>query len=233
MQIEKSKISAYSSLIRLSYEEEEFDETCFNLLGIAMPSELQKANRKRKVQFCFGRYAAKLALMECGFTEPFEIIKHANGSPLWPDGFNGSLTHSDNFAACVVTKDPEVLALGIDAEPFIADKVLPHIKKIVALQQETDLGISLNTTLSKTQFYTLLFSAKESIFKCLNGITGSFIEFKDLAIIDVSPARGEFTFELMRDISPLWRKNKVITGNYSLDETRVNTRMNLTKISMS
>jgi hypothetical protein len=49
---------------------------------------------------------------------------------------------------------------------------------------------------------TVLFSAKESIFKCLNPLVKEFIEFTEMELLSVDPVAGHLRFTCLRQLSP-------------------------------
>ncbi len=99
----------------------------------------------RIAEFGLGRVAARMSLASLGFTGTSPIGRGALGEPLWPEGINGSITHTKThrsnsktaatsldgiFAAAVTARLSEVSALGIDIEErsrVISSAVLERI----------------------------------------------------------------------------------------------------------
>src|SRR5689334_8284722 len=50
---------------------------------------------KRRIEFAGGRYCARIAMTELGFS-PCAIPGGPDGAPVWPLGLVGSITHSMN-----------------------------------------------------------------------------------------------------------------------------------------
>ncbi|MCB0358897.1 MAG: hypothetical protein KDD44_04655, partial [Bdellovibrionales bacterium] len=74
---------------------------------------------KRKRMFLAGRRAAHTALRRLRPSEsPLPILRGDSGEPVWPDGFLGSIAHSESLAAAAVLECREpVVGIGLDLEP--------------------------------------------------------------------------------------------------------------------
>lgn len=130
-----------------------------DLLWLPHHAELSNAGRKRKAEHLAGRIAAAHALPE--HTVPGI---GPGGEPLWPEGFSGSITHSGTQAMAVVVHHPDAL-VGIDCEAVLPDREAREIQDGIIDEQEemclTRSGYPFALAL------TLVFSAKESLFKAL------------------------------------------------------------------
>ncbi len=139
-----------------------FDPTTFtdaDLLWLPHHAQLADAGRKRKAEHLAGRLAAAHALNNR--TVPGI---GPSGEPLWPDGVSGSITHSGTRAMAVVTHEHHAL-LGIDCEAILPDMEAREIKDgIIDKQEESVLSRAGNPF---ALALTLVFSAKESLFKAL------------------------------------------------------------------
>lgn len=142
-------------------------------------SLIKKAVEKRRREFSAGRYCARQALRTLGF-EDTPIMHDQNGAPLWPQGIVGSITHSTTHAAATIAQDSRLRGLGIDMEtvsrvsPAIANKILTE-SELTTLQCHPDPA-------EQQRQLALLFSAKESIYKCLHPLLQCRIGFEDARI---------------------------------------------------
>lgn len=84
----------------------------------AYPDEdaaVAQAVPKRRFEFRAGRACARRALK--ALDGPAAAIgRGPAGEPIWPSGFTGSITHSDDLAAAVVARAAVVSAIGLDME---------------------------------------------------------------------------------------------------------------------
>ena len=144
---------------------------------------LRRAVEKRRREFVTGRACARLALGRLGIG-PVAIASGARGEPLWPTGIVGSITHCSGYRACAVAWAADVLAVGIDAE---VHRPLPAgvIERIAfgsepAMVADRAAGVHLDT---------LLFSAKEAVYKAWFPLTHRWLGFEEAELtIDLDAA---------------------------------------------
>ena len=138
-------------------------------------------------EFAAGRVAARQALAALGIG-PVAIPVGTRRMPVWPTGVVGSITHCAGIVAAAVAWSDELTAIGIDGEPAVP--LEPDIVNAVAtLAERAGIADELGAT--------ILFSAKESFYKCWSSLDGPVLEFHDVEVEldDVSfvatPAGGQ------------------------------------------
>lgn len=144
-----------------------------------------RAVDKRRREFAFGRACARRALAQLGIPAA-AIPRSADGPPLWPPGIAGSITHAAGAAAAAVAPSSALRSLGIDLESLAAAHdadVLATVATPPELARHAVLGSLLGP---------LLFSAKESVYKCLFPLDRRFLEFADVEL-ELAPDTGSFT----------------------------------------
>jgi 4'-phosphopantetheinyl transferase EntD len=141
--------------------------------GLFAGEDLPRAVAKRRTERAFGRACARTALAELGIA-PVAITSGAGGEPCWPAGLAGSITHTDDHAAAAVARG--MTALGIDLESLAHTGRVPDLLATVALASEREHAAAL------------VFSAKESVYKCL--YAGRFLDFHD---VELAIEPGTFT----------------------------------------
>ncbi|MGB3771832.1 MAG: 4'-phosphopantetheinyl transferase [Rhodococcus sp. (in: high G+C Gram-positive bacteria)] len=138
---------------------------------------VEKAVDKRKREFTSARHCARLAMGRLGL-EPSPIMRGDMGSPVWPSGVVGSLTHCDGYRAAAVGYALAVRSVGIDAEPH---ETLPDgVLGAVSLAAERDVLAS--RTDDEVHWDKLLFCAKEATYKAWYPLTGRWLGFEDAHI---------------------------------------------------
>lgn len=144
-----------------------YQPTLYAELGIAMPETIARSVPKRQAEFLAGRYAAALALQHLApvRNQDVQVGIGEQRNPLWPDGVVGSISHVGSVAVCAVSRCLDMDYLGIDVEVLIPTRVCREIAPIVATRQEREL--LSDRGLSERVALTLIFSAKESLFKAL------------------------------------------------------------------
>ena len=92
------------------------------------------------------------------------IPRHADGFPLWPAGWVGSLTHSAGACAAAVARSNAVRAVGVDLEDVARMKpeLWAHILTPTELQR-----VGAREGADAARWATEIFCAKEAVFKAI------------------------------------------------------------------
>ena len=154
------------------------------------------SSTKRQTEFFKGRACAHQALAKFNLElEP--ILKNTDTrEPRWPAEIRGSITHSGEYAAAAVGMADDFSGIGIDLE-CLSRVVDFNISRHVCVEKELDWLKSLSPD-QATRGLRIIFSAKESIFKCLFPLSKTHLYFKDATVI-VDEANSEFNFTLSRE----------------------------------
>lgn len=144
-------------------------------------SLVSQAVDSRKAEFGDARWCAHQALHELGGPASELILRGERGMPLWPEGFVGSMTHTEGMRAAVVAPSHEIRSMGLDAEPAepLPENVLTMIARageIAQLDKLRKVGVSCSDR--------LLFCAKEATYKAWFPMTHRWLDF-DQAEIDL------------------------------------------------
>ncbi|RQW77021.1 MAG: 4'-phosphopantetheinyl transferase superfamily protein, partial [Methylococcus sp.] len=128
-------------------------------------------------EFTAGRAQARAALGQLGLHSA-EVAVLPDRRPLWPTGFVGSISHAGHLALAVAAPVTALQAIGIDLEPAV-----PLDEELVQrVCRPEELG-QLATSPAPLKVAKLIFSAKESVYKCIAPLTGIFLEFEDVEIL--------------------------------------------------
>lgn len=147
----------------------------FALLAAERDS-LQSMAPRRVREFTHGRSCARLALAGLGYRD-CPVPAGADRAPVWPDGVVGSISHCDDTAAAAVAHREDMGGIGLDLErnEELDRQLLPMICRAAELER---LGNSdVRFLLAK-----LIFSAKESVFKCIWPQVRRFVDFQEVEI---------------------------------------------------
>jgi enterobactin synthetase component D len=156
-----------------------------------LPQALRHATQRRQREFLAGRWCAKQAL-QCLGAGSTHVAMAGDRAPIWPDGVVGSITHTGDFAAAAVAWAADITALGIDSEQIIDPAAARDIADICMVDEATLFKAAHGR--SFCEFCTLVFSAKEAVFKCLFPLTRKFLEFSDVRITSIDWHRRYFTW---------------------------------------
>lgn len=139
---------------------------------------------RRRHEFIVGRRLARRA-MERIDVAPKAIPVGQDREPIWPDGLVGSITHSRELVGVAVGPSGRSRSIGLDFEPVggvdsaVATRILTEVEQD-RYPFETDPGAA-----------TVIFSAKEAVYKTTFPLTGRWLGFEDAEII-LDPDRGRF-----------------------------------------
>ena len=127
------------------------------------------------------RLAAQAALASLGGPADAALPRAPGRYALWPAGFVGSLAHDESLAVAACARATDVAALGIDVEPA---EPLPDDVAGIAL-----FGDELREAASDPARGRLIFAAKEAVYKTINPLDGSPLEYEDIVVTLGSGAR--------------------------------------------
>jgi len=159
---------------------------CRELWGRGEPSTLLPAEAActagfaapRLREFAAGRLCARLALADSGAPNA-PLHCGAEGEPLWPVGFTGSITHTEGYCAAAVARKEAVLSLGIDAERVVE---LERAEWQVLLCSAEIAWLDSLAPREQAAMACAVFSAKEAYFKCQFPLTRRWLEFQDVEL---------------------------------------------------
>ncbi len=185
---------------------------------------LRAAVPRRRAEFAAGRHAAELALAELGCHAT--VLRAANGAPLWPAGFVGSISHGGALAVAAVAGIATHRSLGIDVEDCVNAETRAELAARVLSPAERALLAGALPLASEEARFSLGFSAKESLYKCLHPLSGAFFEFADARITRANLAgdgSGELELTLQRSLPGGFAPGYTASGPFALDAARVAT----------
>lgn len=145
------------------------------------PDELgiiHSASSKRKFEFSTGRWCAKQALASQGIQD-ISIVSGKHREPVWPKGFVGSISHCKDQCGAVIAKNSELQSIGFDVENI--KNLKNDIARIVCTDEEKE-WIKNQNRHPYNVLVLLIFSLKESVYKCIYQYTQTRIGFKDCTI---------------------------------------------------
>ena len=184
-----------------------------------------RATAKRRREFAAGRACARLALARLGLPEA-PLGRNEDRTPRWPAGFVGCISHCAGYCAAAVARQESVAGLGLDVE--VIGRVRPALLPRICTPAERDALVRLDRAPGQgmTDWATVLFSAKESTYKCYYPLTRVLLGFHDVEI-ELAPAGREFTARLLRADAPSAAGARAFSGSYASDGRHVFTGVTL------
>jgi enterobactin synthetase component D len=170
-------------LVSVLYE----DLSMWDALSGFVPTSLASAANKRRREFAAGRQCACTALRQAGCAvEDWPPIGQ-DQLPIWPQGWLGSISHTQNGAVAVVSRKDKVTLLGIDIELLQDRQTWEEARPLIVSDRE--LKVLSSAAVAKAT--CLAFSAKESLFKALYPLVRCFKEFTAARVVSVGPSKLE------------------------------------------
>lgn len=181
---------------------------------------------KRKREFLLGRDCAHEAISILNFEQQPILKNPKTREPMWPDALTGTITHSKDWAVAAVGTKKKLHGIGIDIED-LQRHIHSNIRSRVCLEKEIEWLNSL-TTLEADRFLKIIFSAKESIFKCFFPFSRNYLYFHD-ALIEFNDMSGEFIFTLLKSCGDDFPAGFQHSGKYAIVNGMVLTSIYLEK----
>jgi 4'-phosphopantetheinyl transferase EntD len=131
----------------------------------------------RQHDFAAGRWCAHRTLAALG-ADVAVIARGRRGEPLWPEGFTGSISHTDGIAAAIAAP-AAVGSLGLDIEVAgaVTDDLWDHV---LTAHEQSRCAASADPQLAASR----LFGIKEAAFKALYPLVHREIDFLDAVVDD-------------------------------------------------
>ncbi len=164
--------------------------------GLSLPAALECAVPKRKIQFLAGRFCAREAIGRFGpLFNAGALPRDADGCPVWPEGLVGSISHTDAFATAAVAPAGVARGLGVDVESTISREAADEVARLVASEDERR-RVAEAAGLNWLESLTVIFSAKESLFKALYPLTRRHFDYLDCAVVRLDSRKRRFAIRL-------------------------------------
>ncbi|HEX6587968.1 MAG TPA: 4'-phosphopantetheinyl transferase superfamily protein [Longimicrobiales bacterium] len=174
------------------------------LAADATPAELSEIESQagahysgsRLHHYALGRACARLALRELTGGESC-IGMLPGGAPAWPDGIIGSISHSRLWVAAAAAHAGAIQDIGIDVEDATRHSV--RLERWACTAAERTRLRDLPVPDGSSGWSTVVFSAKEAVYKAVNPSTGIPLRFHDVEL-DFDTAARTYVVRVVRAI---------------------------------
>jgi enterobactin synthetase component D len=194
--------------------------------GIVLPASLAQAVRKRQAEFLAGRHCAREAIRVIApeYARSPIIGIGRNREPIWPPGIVGTITHTSRYASVAVARSSDAAGLGLDVERLIAADVAARLRDHIAAPEEL-AALALATGWSMPLLLTVVFSAKETLFKCLYPQVGHYFDFRDAAVTAIDDTLCRMSVCLLVTLTAELPAGHQLHGRFERNEATVSTAM--------
>lgn len=186
--------------------DEEYSEEWFtSRLGAeeaALSQKFKHAQRRR--EFLAGR--ALLHILEPRLSS---ILSSKSGMPLWTQGFTGSLSHKNGWVLACVSSVEKLRSVGMDLEE--PEKFPLDVARVICVPDEIEI---LAKSEVPRDYLSLLFSCKESLYKCCFPICQTWFGFQDAKLLSYDTTSGIFTIQLLKDLPQEFLAGQIFTGHF-------------------
>jgi 4'-phosphopantetheinyl transferase EntD len=180
---------------------------------------IASAGAKRRGEFTTARSLARRALAQLGI-EGFALLGDPDRVPRWPAGVVGSISHCAGCCAVVVAMRGRILSLGLDVER--AEPLDQELVERICTPRERERARARSAP-AGVDWGKLVFSAKESAYKCYFPLARTLLGFQDMEI-EFNTDATRFDACLLREDAPgaggarrfagraAWTRDFVFTG---------------------
>lgn len=200
-----SPFTEFGTVVALSLAEPlEAREPALAVAQAPLPPLFGRAVRSRVRSHLAGRLCATEAIAQLtGGTPPGTLPVGPLGAPVWPAGVVGSITHSADIAAAVVAPASRWRGVGIDCERLMDDARAAELADMIVPEAEAlQVHAAAHARPSRGTTISIVFSAKESVYKCLAPITGTFFDFATVHAERLDLAAGTLRLRVVAPVGP-------------------------------
>ncbi len=173
------------------FDQRHFNDKLFDITNVYCPMAITHSVDKRKAEYFAGRYLVAKELQQLGFAH-HRLEPSIDRSPTLPSGVVGSISHCEDLACITVlpSRNSNRESIGIDIQHLIANDVCRDIGNMVANVDEIELMVKFGMIHSEA--VTLLFSAKEAIYKALVRFATNSLDFGSATLIAIDKDTVKF-----------------------------------------
>jgi len=185
------------------FDANELDEDFYRYFDITRPQAIRQAVVKRQAEYLAGRILVQHALRLILGDEAasFTVKSGTHGQPDWPKGLIGSISHTNSQATCLVVRSSNSTRqfVGIDIEWYFSAQTYRSIDGIV--HDNTELKLLTDYGVNPLEASTLIFSAKESLFKSVFMYVNCYLNFHESRVIRMDHLGKLLVLELASNIA--------------------------------
>lgn len=193
------------------FDTKKFHESLFLDNNIPLKKDIINSVVQRKGEYLAGRIASRLTQYLLGLSpEPVGTGQHRN--PMWPTNTLGSITHANSYAIVAMALAQNFHRIGIDYEPWIDVSTIKFVIDIIMCDREkTKIEIDSRTP---RKDITIIFSAKESLFKALYDECGEYKDFHAAEFVTIDHQRSSVRLRLTESWSNKLRAGTIFDLEY-------------------
>ncbi len=187
--------------------------------NIKVPSEIERFHPERKKEYLLGRYCAYQAHLKLMGSELLSLNSNADRSPDWPEHLVGSISHNHEYVCCALAEKKYLKGLGIDIEELGRTKI--ELARYITNAQD----LKYHPSFSETELLTIIFSAKESLFKALYPEVKIFFGFDSAYVSEINTSKQSFKIHLIKTLNTYFspQMQGLFEGRYHIQDNSILT----------
>lgn len=202
------------------YASDKFSDDLYESLSFKEPAVVKQSVKKRRAEFLAGRVAAVAALKSMReITSDIPIGMHRN--PVWPKGITGSITHNAGMALAVVANKTDIRFVGVDCEDIFSLNTVESVGNIILTDSEIEY--LKKSGMASNLFCSLVFSAKESLFKAIYPYIHQYVEFDVANVFDICLMSKIFKIKLTKKITSEFDVGRCFSGYFEFRSDNIIT----------
>ena len=192
--------------------------------GIKLALHSENTVTKRKAEYLAGRICALKAIKTI---EPSlkDIPIGVNRAPQLPNHIVASISHTHSTALCAAGHSDHLRFVGIDLENIITSNVRKDVENsIISSIEKRKIRDSISAHhISFDTAFSLVFSAKESLFKALHPFVLRYFDFDAAQLSRLCFNTNTIEFVLTQTLHTDFNVNEKIHGVFYYDQQQVLT----------
>jgi len=168
--------------------------------AIAWPVQIAQAVPKRQAEYLAARLLLRRLQQQLGLM-PVQILPGADRSPCWPAGQQGSVSHSGDLVL-VGLGHSAGRRLGVDLEQWLTAAQYQELAPAILSAEEQQWCLRTNDNMALSQLLTLIFAAKEALYKALYPDCRQIMEFSAARVLAITAS--QILLQLTQDWSADW-----------------------------
>ena len=168
--------------------------------AIELPLQIAQAVSKRQAEYLAARLLLRRLQQQLELM-PVQILPGADRSPVWPAGQQGSVSHSGDLVL-VGLGNSDGRRLGVDLEQWLTAAQYQELAPAILSAAEQQWCQRENSNMPLSQQLTLIFAAKEALYKALYPDCRQIMEFSAARVLAITAS--QILLRLTQDWSADW-----------------------------
>lgn len=145
-------------------------------------------HQSKQDEFLMGRHLVHSSFRNNNLEWEKPVLMGEKREPLFPYGISASLSHNQEFIVFAFQKGNSLVGIDVESRGRVKVKLEGEILR----NEDTFLFDQFDGELSKSDYITLVFSAKESCYKALFPFYKEYFGFKDAYLKEIDSDEGTF-----------------------------------------